>query len=421
MDMDNKRKYMIAAVFIVVLGAAIALLMQTAKPMTQPEPGRPEVALEFYQQREEAINAFAAVLDGFELEHPEGEIVQSRVANSLEYLSARIQRSDMPDIFTHWPTQLSFQSAASAGKVVSLADQEFLNRVDAGSLELCREEDGAVYALPVNRNCMEVYYNVDLFRELGLSEPETVAEFIAVCEAVSAAGCTPMTLYPRDKRTAHVAQAMMAALNGDYLTRLGQLADGAISDADRAALLDTLRLMRELFITYSDGDAGRTYYEACENFARGESAMIITGSYALSLLRGMEPDFEMSVFAFPGTDADSHAILTSIDTAVCVSTDCADVELALDFMEYLTRDEIIAEYVARDGAPSCILGVYHDDPITQKMQAHISEYENAEWIKSRYSLESCLAFEGAICSYLISGDEGALLAGLTEAFSEKAL
>lgn len=408
------------ALLIAVLCACIVLMLRNAKPMVQFEEEPRQATLEFYQQREEAINAFAAVLEGFSAEHPQGEIVQSRVAKSLEYLSARIQRGDMPDIFTHWPTQLSFQSASAAGKVVSLENQEFLNRVDSGALALCRESDGAVYALPINRNCMEVYYNADLFRELGISEPRTLEEFIAVCDAVCAAGGTPLTLYPRDNRIAHLAQGMMAALNGDYLTQLGQLADGTISERDRAALLDTLRLMRAFFISYSDQNAGRTYYEACESFARGESAMIITGSYALSMLRGMEPDFEMSVFAFPGRSADSRTILTSIDTAVCISTDCADVDLALAFMEYLTRDEIIAEYVARDGAPSCIQGVYHDDPITRKMQSHISEYDQAEWIKSRYSLESCLAFEDAVSSYLISGDEDALLESLTAAFSSQA-
>lgn len=419
--MDNKRKFRITAACIAVLCVVfLGMLVNAARPMAKPaeEPG--ESKLEFYQQREEAINAFAAVLERFAVAHPEAVIVQNRTANSLEYLSARIQRSDMPDLFTHWPTQLSFQSATSAGKVVSLADQEFLNRVNPGALELCREEDGAVYALPVNRNCMEVYYNADLFESLGLSEPGTLEEFLSLCETLKAAGMQPLTLYPRDNRTAHMAQTMMAALNGDYLTLLGELADGTIADADRAALMDTLRLMRTLYADYSDMNAGRTYYEACENFARGESAMIVTGSYALSLLRGMEPEFEMDVFPFPGRDGGRRAILTSIDTALCVSSDCADRELALHFLEFLTRDEIIAEYVARDGAPSCIQGVYHDDPITRKMQSHLSEYENVEWIKSRYSLESCLAFESAICSYLISGDEAALVQGLTEAFAAKA-
>lgn len=144
--------------------------------------------------------------------------------------------------------------------------------------------------------------------------------------------------------------------------------------------------------------------------------MIITGSYALSLFRDMEPEFEMGVFVFPGEDPQRRTILSSIDTAVCVSTQCADVDLALAFLEFLTRPEVIQEYVLRDGAPSCIEGVYQEDPLTRQMQEHISNYENEEWIKSCYSLESSLAFENLICSYMISGDEHALERGLKATF-----
>lgn len=190
--MKKKKKLLaILSMTIAALCAALAILL---RPMRTPDGdgGAQAVTLEFYQQREEAIGAFSAVIDAFSAEHSEVNIVQNRAGNSLEYLSARIQRGDMPDLFTHWPTQLSYQAVAEMGKLVSLEDEAFLERVDAGALELCRQDDGSICALPINRNCMEVYYNADLFAELGLSEPRTLDELIAVCDALQAAGQTPM-------------------------------------------------------------------------------------------------------------------------------------------------------------------------------------------------------------------------------------
>lgn len=415
--MKTKKILKIALVLALSVGCILVGVLWSSGLVAPIEQDEPASELEFYQQREEAINAFACVLEAFAQEYPEGQIVQNRVPNPLEYLSARIQRGDIPDIFTHWPTQASFVSTISMGEVLPLGDQPFLDRVEDGALELCRQSSGGeIYALPINRNCMEVYYNVDLFRELGLSEPNTVEELLAACDVIRAAGTSPMIFYLRDNRTAHVAQAIMAALNEDYLTLLGQASDGTIDERDWEHLMDSLRLMRRLYTNYSGQNAGHTFYEACENFARGDSAMIITGSYALSLFRDMEPEFEMGVFVFPGEDPQRRTILSSIDTAVCVSTQCADVDLALAFLEFLTRPEVIQEYVLRDGAPSCIEGVYQEDPLTRQMQEHISNYENEEWIKSCYSLESSLAFENLICSYMISGDEHALERGLKATF-----
>jgi hypothetical protein len=68
--------------------------------------------------------------------------------------------------------------------------------------------------------------------------------------------------------------------------------------------------------------------------------------------------------------------------------------------------------------PSCLKGVKQENPITRRMSGHIESYDNANWLKSRFSLETVSLFGDAVGSFLISGDEQTLWAQLLDAFSK---
>jgi ABC-type glycerol-3-phosphate transport system substrate-binding protein len=111
-------------------------------------------------------------------------------------------------------------------------------------------------------------------------------------------------------------------------------------------------------------------------------------------------------------------MLSSIDTAICVSSASPYRAEALTFLSYLTEPENSTLYASLDMGPSCLKGVKQDNAITRRMSEHIESYDNANWLKSRFSLETVSLFGDAVGAYLISGDEQTLWTALLDAFSK---
>ena len=402
------------------LSAAVCVLAVWAshmQPAAAPVSAPAIKTIEFYQQREEAMEGFSQVIGRFAQAQPDIVIKQQNIPNALELLVARMQRADVPDVFTSWPTQLSFIRAAERGTLMELTDQPFLAEIDPATLDMVRDPDGKIYALPINRNCMEVYYDAGLFRTHGLEIPRTIDELFALCGQLERMGIVPMVFCMRDSRMGHVAQIVLSVLVDDYLTQLGKLGAGTITPAERGQIEAAFDVMRRLGAFAGENAAAYTYFEACERFAKGQAAMYISGSYALNTIEDCEPDVEIDVFPLPGYTADRRVMLTSVDTALCISAQTPLKAEALAFLSYMTQPEIATLYASNDVAPACIRGARQTNPVTRKMQEHIETYEHTEWIKSRYALESARAFEEAVCAFMISGDLNALMDELARAFA----
>jgi raffinose/stachyose/melibiose transport system substrate-binding protein len=379
------------------------------------------VTLEFYQQREEAMTGFTAVIERFAKDHPSIELFQRNVPNTQELLVARIRSGDIPDLFTDWPTQRNFAVTVSEGAVIDLADQSFIQKVSPRALQMIKQGDGKIYALPINYNCMEVYYNKEIFERMGLKVPKTVGEFMALCDELASKGIMPMVFCIRDYgRMSHVAQMLLAALTDDYLDVMQKLRTKQVTEDTKEKVLSVLRLFRTLYLySQAQGEKAYTYYDACESFAGCGAAMMISGSYALNTINSFETGIQMDVFPFPGeTEERRRVMLSNIDTAICVSSSSPYRAEALTFLNYLTEPDNSTLYASLDLGPSCLMGVNQENPVTQRMSEHIETYDNANWLKSRFSLETVSLFGDAVGAYLISGDEQTLWAALLDAFSK---
>jgi raffinose/stachyose/melibiose transport system substrate-binding protein len=59
--------------------------------------------------------------------------------------------------------------------------------------------EGALYGLPMEQDLMGVYYNRDLFTEMGLTVPTTYSEFQALVETLKEEGVIPVAFGNRDR------------------------------------------------------------------------------------------------------------------------------------------------------------------------------------------------------------------------------
>ena len=138
-------------------------------------------------------------------------------------------------------------------------------------------------------------------------------------------------------------------------------------------------------LSYANEDALALSDTACyENFANGQYAMTITGSYAKGTIQSINSDLKIGIFPLPNDTYEDTKCLSGIDAAICVSAQASDEEkeAAYRFLAYLAETENAQTFCDYDGAPSCINGVVNDDEGIAPMVEMINAGQTHDWMAS---------------------------------------
>ena len=105
--------------------------------------------------------------------------------------------------------------------------------------------------------------------------------------------------------------------------------------------------------------AGASYSDSISAFALEEALMLPQGTWALPAINAMNPEFEVSMFAFPGFNRGDELTIGAADLAFSISSDVSEAnqEAAHRFLEFLTRPEIMQRYFDEDGSPTSVMAV----------------------------------------------------------------
>ncbi len=343
--------------------------------------------IEFFQQKGEdgPQKGYQAIIDKFNEENSDVHITMNTVPDAGTVLTSRISSGDIPVIFSDYPTQMQFKQKVANGYVQDLSDQDFLSNVNESSLAMTQQEDGGYYALPYSRNYIGVYYNIDVFEENGLSVPTTWEEFTKVCDVLTDVGITPVGLHGKDPaRVGHTFQACTIAWAPDGVELLEQCVAGETQLEGNEQFTNVLEKM-SILLDYANSDALALSDTQCyENFANGEYAMLITGSYARGTIQSLNENLNLGVFPLPNDTYEDTKTLSGIDAAICVSAQASDEEkaAAYRFLAYLADAENAQLFCDADGAPSCINGVVSNDDGIQPMVDMINAGQTHDWMAS---------------------------------------
>src|SRR5690606_32738434 len=259
--------------------AAMATLAFTAGALAQ-------TTLTFWSWRTEDVAAYEKFIEAFHQEHPDIDVELTPYLNT-EYntiLATALQGGGGPDI-VHLRAYGGMEPLAEAGYLVRLDDKvPALAEFDPGILlGATNRGDGGVYGVPFALQTVQVLYNEDLFEELGLTEPTTWEEFLAVGDALQASGVNALANGALEPWTVETLFGSVGPTfyGGDQFLQdiTGGQAD--FTDPRFAAALEHMVALEPYLASNYMGVA---YTDMQSMFAFGQAGMLIGGSYELGIL-----------------------------------------------------------------------------------------------------------------------------------------
>lgn len=230
---------------------------------------------------------------------------------------------------------------------LDLTGQKVLEGYNTEALEIVKY-DGKQLLLPWNSVSFVTFYNEEIFKDLGISIPETWEEFIAACETIRAAGIDPIIFGGKDQWPVNMIlisleQSLVRGPSPNFYDNM-RSEETKFDDDEWMEVFKRLEMMSNYF---EDSYLGVDYSQAPGIFAQGKAAMMIDGSWSLAQVLDANPEFEVGVFNLPGSDNEewNKNISVKISDGWMINKNSDNQEAALKYLEFFSRHDIYQKYI----------------------------------------------------------------------------
>lgn len=287
--------------------------------------------------------AFQAVIDGFEAENPDVDVVynlfdhEGYKAAIRNFLSA-----DAPDI-AFWYAGNRMAPFVEAGLFAPIddvwADQGLYSLMASSAPGMTM--DGKKWGIPFTYYNWGVYYRQDIFENLGITVPTNWDEFIAAGETLKANGVTPITIGTKWLWTAGGVFDYLNLRTNGYDFHMA-LTSGEIpwtDDRVRATMANYQQLIDGDF--FLENHAALSWQEALAPMANGEAAMYIMGNFAVAPLKelGLD-DNSLGLFQFPEITPGIPMAEEAPTDTIHLTAGAKNVVDAKRFLAYTARPDV---------------------------------------------------------------------------------
>lgn len=230
------------------------------------------------------------------------------------------------------------ETLVAGGEIAALPeDFEGLKDIPENLIDGARSnEDGNVYGIPFQSVTANIMYNKDEFARLGLAEPTTWAEFIAVCEAIVADGKTPLALGALDSWILPIYRDLFGAAAYDGPAFAESVRDGS-ADFTSPKYAAANQVLLDLIPYYPANFEGMSYVDANSLFSSGSALMYPGGIWELHAFQEVA-EFELGLFNAPRVTGDGEPYAMGyLDGAIGMSSSLegAQKEAAEDFLKWV--------------------------------------------------------------------------------------
>lgn len=323
---------------------ALALLLSGCTPASSTDSsGEGDGTLRYLIEQQEDPE-FLAMIEArvaeFEAENP-GIVVE---IDALPFdtmrtvLQTQLQSGDGPDVF-NWGSGPSFAgSLAEAGLLYDLTASYEEN--DWPIYDFAKDRvtvDGKIIGIPGDIETIGVYYNTTMFDDLGLAQPENLADLEAAAAAIAQSGVIPFAV--SDQEGWQAGHLLSMALS----SRVGSAGIADLIDGTASWTSDAVVESLELWAGYNDAGylpefpTAISYDAGAALFYSGEAAMLPTGSWFIPEIEA-NTDFGVGYIPFPSVDG-AGIFTAGLGSGPLVSANTDSPEAAIKFVDFLVSEE----------------------------------------------------------------------------------
>ncbi len=332
--MIRNARFALLLIIVMVIGVAAPVLAQ----------GPSYVTYNSYNGDPEPRRVDEMVVAMWNEQHPEMPVEHSIIAHEdfKQAIRAYLTADPAPDVLT-WFAGNRARFFIDRGLIADISDmweENGFDEVYAPGFQALARVGESYYFLPTSYYWWAVYYRPSLFEQAGIAEvPETWDEFLAACDALNAAGITPITIGARFKWPAAAwFDYLNMRINGPEFHINLMLLQESYTDERVRAVFDYWNQLFEHDCFIEDA-AAYDWQEAIDPMVQGDAAMYLMGQFIVdSYPDEMEDDLDF--FRFPIINPDVPIGEDAPTDGYFIAANARNLEGGKEFLAFLGSQEI---------------------------------------------------------------------------------
>jgi raffinose/stachyose/melibiose transport system substrate-binding protein len=326
--------------------------------------GNSEVS--FFTGKVETIDLMNDIINDFNSQGNDFTVSQEYQRDASNIIKVKFASGEVPDIMTTYE-----QAYVDQGKYLDLSNEVWWNRLIPSMRDNCTDIiSGNQYRVCTNMTMAGLFYNKDIYNELGLRPATTWDEFVKNLEVIKAKkpGVTPLFLPGKEawslghwiefvphgylKQTLGAIPCKVAMLNNDAQKLNFADPNGAMVEFARKLVeLQEKGLINDDVLT-------ATADNRTEAFSRGECAMFSDGMWALGGILATNSDMNIGFAPYPAyMPGTKPVVLSAEDSGYSISATSINQQGAKKFLNFLFSKENMKKYSEALGSPSAFMDV----------------------------------------------------------------
>ncbi|WP_130859333.1 ABC transporter substrate-binding protein [Gracilibacillus phocaeensis] len=298
--------------------------------------------------------AMEDVINQFEEENPDITIDYNFPAGEYEsQLRVKMAANDMPDLFdTHGWAQNRYGEYT-----MDLQDMDWVEDLDPALDTIFKDEEGKVYAYPINQAKDGLTYNKTVLNEYGIDPPTTIDEFMNALETIkneSDGEVAPLWFAGSEEGSfgqyfdEFATPLLITHPDHDYSE---ELLEGSFDWEPYTYLADKLLEMQENELLNVDALTAQTH-EQTQLLAQNKMAFVM-GTTPIQAVSELNTDVELGVMPVPAIhEGGEQSWIGGERHTFAIWKDTSHPEEARTFIEFLAQPEIVKELAEGTGLPT---------------------------------------------------------------------
>lgn len=296
--------------------------------------------------------------------------------NYEELMKTKMSSNELPDVFsTH-----GWSVARYSEYLMPVNDQPFYSQIKSQMLPVITSKEGETYVLPIDANIAGMVYNLDVLEDSGVNvdDLKTWDDFAAACDKIKAKGYTPVRIGGKDQWT--IGQYFDWVAPSFYITD----ANNSKAEELKAGKFDTAtweqvgEMMKKwLEAGYFNEDVLTADYNAdIQALATNKAAFCFYPNSATIDMKKVNPEAKVGMMAIPAVSKDDEpSLIAGEGIAVGVWKDSPNKEIAVEFLNYLAKPEVMSQIATVTGNQAGLEGVTSE---IGELQQYYDKYSSLE-------------------------------------------